>query len=169
MLAAKVMLLGDMGAGKTSLLQRLIFDRFDGNYKTTIGVQVLSCDIQIGPPGSGDAARLVLWDTDGDFGRQILDTIYVSGASAAVIVADASRPQTIARMFDLVDDFEAKFPGRPYRAIVNKIDLIDGGPAAIQLPDDRVSDTLFTSARTGEGVEAAFRALAETIRRRADD
>jgi GTPase SAR1 family protein len=166
MQTAKVMLLGEMGTGKTSLSQRLIFDRFVGNYKTTIGVQILTCDVKVGRPDADDKIRLVLWDTDGDFGSQILDTIYVSGASAAVIVSDASRPQTITRMFHLVDDFERKFPGRPFRAIVNKIDLIEAGPGAIKLSDHRAADVLFTSAKTGEGVEAAFRELGETILRR---
>lgn len=167
MLTAKVMLLGDMGTGKTSLAQRLIFDRFDGNYKTTIGVEILTYDIMFGPNGADGAVRLVLWDTDGDFGRQIMDTIYVSGASAAVVVSDASRPQTVTRMFELVDDFEQKFPGRPIRAIVNKVDLIDNEPGAIKLPNHRSADTLFASAKTGMGVEASFRTLGEAILRRA--
>ena len=32
--AAKIMLLGPIGVGKTSLLRRLVFDRFDSDYKT---------------------------------------------------------------------------------------------------------------------------------------
>jgi GTPase SAR1 family protein len=33
MFTAKVMLLGDMGVGKTSIMYRLVYDRFEGNYK----------------------------------------------------------------------------------------------------------------------------------------
>ena len=165
MLTAKVMLLGDMGTGKTSLSQRLVFDRFDGSYKTTIGVDILTYDLIV---DAGEIVRLVLWDTNGDFGRQILDTIYVSGASAAIIVSDASRPQTIERMFDLAADFEKKFPGRPLQAVVNKIDLVDGSADAIKIPADRQADVLFTSAKTGENVAAAFRQIGATILRRAD-
>jgi GTPase SAR1 family protein len=32
MFSAKVMLLGDMGVGKTSIMYRLVHDRFDGEY-----------------------------------------------------------------------------------------------------------------------------------------
>ena len=70
--AAKVMLLGDIGVGKSSLARRLVFDRFESDYKSTIGVDVLSCDVltALGP------LRLILWDTDGDFGMSIFETVY---------------------------------------------------------------------------------------------
>ena len=45
MTAAKVMLLGDIGVGKTSIARRLRFDSFEANYKTTIGVDVLTHDV----------------------------------------------------------------------------------------------------------------------------
>ena len=38
--AHKVMLLGEIGVGKSSLAQRLLFNRFSGQYKPTIGVEV---------------------------------------------------------------------------------------------------------------------------------
>lgn len=76
MLTAKVMLLGDMGVGKTSILYRLIYNRFEGQYKSTLGVEILSHDVA--PADGGDPMRLVLWDTDGDFGTQIFDTVYVT-------------------------------------------------------------------------------------------
>ena len=90
--SAKLMLLGDIGVGKTSLARRLVFDRFDGDYKTTIGVDVLTCDIVLSEACRNETLRLVLWDTDGDFGQAIFSTMYVAGASAAVVVADATRP-----------------------------------------------------------------------------
>jgi small GTP-binding protein len=134
MLTAKVMLLGDMGVGKTSILYRLIYNRFEGQYKSTLGVEILSHDVA--PADGGDPMRLVLWDTDGDFGTQIFDTVYVTGASAAIIVSDVTRPQTVTRMVELVRGFEERFPGRPYRALLNKIDLPEaaGSAGAIAAP-----------------------------------
>ena len=43
--SAKVMLLGDIGVGKSSLARRLVFDHFETDYKTTIGVDVLTYDL----------------------------------------------------------------------------------------------------------------------------
>ena len=65
MSARKVMLLGEIGVGKSSLARRFVFDRFEGEYKSTIGVDILSHEIML---DDGRVLKLMLWDTDGDFG-----------------------------------------------------------------------------------------------------
>ncbi len=108
----------------------------------------------------------MLWDTDGDFGQRIFDMAYVKGASGAIAVADASRPATLRKVNDLIASFEAQFPGRPVRAVVNKCDLarID----ADELKGFGVQPDLaaLTSAKTGEGVRELFDSLASDIWRR---
>jgi Ras-related protein Rab-5C len=166
MLTAKVMLLGEMGVGKTSIMYRLVHNRFEGQYRTTLGVEILSYDV---PAISADGCvpmRLVLWDTDGDFGRQIFDTVYVKGAAAAIIVSDVTRPQTVTRMVELIHDFETRFPGRPYRALVNKVDLPEAAGSAARIKEIPQSSVRLVSAKTSAGVAAAFAELAETIHRR---
>ncbi|WP_457796185.1 Rab family GTPase [Methylocystis sp. S23] len=157
------MLLGDIGVGKSSLARRFVFDCFENDYKTTIGVDVLTHDVALGPEAENATLRFVLWDTDGDFGLRIFETVYLAGASAAIIVADATRPATLVKMAGLVSNFEARFPGRPVSAILNKIDLA---------PDFRLEATLqadmaYTSAKTGQGVEEMFLSLGKAIWRRA--
>ncbi|MGY4575432.1 GTP-binding protein [Bradyrhizobium sp. USDA 3256] len=164
MLTAKVMLLGDMGVGKTSILYRLIYNRFEGQYKSTLGVEILSHDVAAAD--GGDPMRLVLWDTDGDFGTQIFDTVYVTGASAAIIVSDVTRPQTVTRMVELVRGFEERFPGRPYRALLNKIDLPEAAGSAGAIAGLAKSSVKSVSAKTGVGIAESFVELAQTIRRR---
>lgn len=166
MLTAKVMLLGDMGVGKTSILYRLVHDRFDGQYKTTLGVEVLSYDVPVGLAGGGEPARLILWDTDGDFGMRIFETVYVAGASAAIIVSDVTRPQTVKHMVELARRFESKFPGRPYKALINKIDLADTAQAAEDIGEYGLPHIKAVSAKSGIGIAESFADLAETIRRR---
>ena len=163
--AAKLMLLGDIGVGKTSLARRLVLDRFDGQYKTTIGVDVLTYDIALGAACQHETMRLVLWDTDGDFGDAIFSTMYVTGASGAVVVADATRPASFERTEGLLQTFRQRFPGRPALAIINKIDLVPPGavPAFANLHG---AERALSSALTGEGVIASFRQIAETIWRR---
>jgi len=163
MYTAKVMLLGDMGVGKTSIMHRLVHDRFDGEYMTTLGVEILSYDVAA---GGNQPTRLVLWDTDGDFGARIFETVYVVGASAAIIVSDVTRPQTVTHMVELAHGFESNFPGRPYRALVNKVDLAEGEACAELLGDLAPSAIKFVSAKTGAGIAEAFAELAATVRRR---
>ncbi|WP_330084497.1 Rab family GTPase [Methylocystis iwaonis] len=164
MISAKVMLLGDIGVGKSSLARRFVFDRFESDYKTTIGVDVLTHDVALGPDANHETLRFVLWDTDGDFGLRIFETVYLAGASAAIIVADATRPATLVKMAGLATHFEERFPGRPVAAIVNKIDL---APELASDASPSRHDVVYTSAKTGQGVAEMFLSLGHAIWRRA--
>lgn len=164
MMSAKVMLLGDIGVGKSSLARRFVFDRFETEYKTTIGVDILTHDVDLGPEVGNATLRFVLWDTDGDFGARIFETVYLAGASAAIVVADATRPATLVKMAGLVARFEEVFPGRPVAAIVNKIDLAPDVPVAAEAAG-RI-DVVYTSAKTGQGVAEMFLALGQAVWRR---
>lgn len=162
-LSAKILLLGDIGVGKTSLAKRFVFDRFDGTYKTTLGVDILTHDLPLGPACDEAVLRLVLWDTDGDFGNRIFATAYALGAQGALIVSDASRPESIAHMGRLASDFTDRFPGRPLRAIVNKIDLVPPSERRFVIEDVDEDDMAQTSAMTGEGVHDLFLSLGRAI------
>ncbi len=48
MSARKVMLLGEIGVGKSSLARRLVFDKFEFDYKPTIGVDIYRYDVPAG-------------------------------------------------------------------------------------------------------------------------
>ena len=159
--SAKIMLLGDIGVGKSSLARRFVFDRFDSDYKTTIGVDILTHDIDC----DGRALRMILWDTDGDFGQHVFDTAYTRGATGAIIVSDASRPSTTLKMANLAHGFEAHFPGRPLQCVINKVDLAPGDRAAAA-GGLRPGETLYSSALTGSGVSELFAAIGGAIIRR---
>ncbi len=166
MAAKKVMILGAAGVGKTSLSHRLAFDRFDGNYKATIGVDVYNTTVEIEGDVTGATMPLVLWDTDGDFGMSILVNTYLRGASAAIVVADATRPATIPYLQRLVLGFKDLLPGRPCAAILNKVDLLSA-PSSMSPEDYGSPDfTALASALTGHGVRPTFARLAATIRYR---
>ena len=158
--AVKIMLLGPIGVGKTSLLRRLVFDTFSFDYKTTIGVDLMSYDVEL---HDGRPLRLVIWDTDGDFGESILTSSYAAGASGAMVVGDATRPQTLARMALLLDGFERTMPQRPTCAVLNKVDLV--APGAVELKSLGRRNVIQASAQTGRGVREAFVSLAESIQR----
>ncbi len=87
MAARKIMILGAIGVGKTSLANRLAFERFETSYKATIGVDIYTTTVLL--PGKTKPTQLTLWDTDGDFGMAIFRTVYIKGASGALIVGDA--------------------------------------------------------------------------------
>jgi len=160
----KVMILGAIGVGKTSLANRFALNKFEGSYKATIGVDVYTADV----PGEGHAdMRFVLWDTDGDFGMSIFSTVYMRGAAAGILVADATRSQSIEKMRQLLTGFRDAAPGRPCAVFINKVDLLDGGPRPSLLGAESEADEVcWTSAKTGENVHESFHALARSIERR---
>jgi Ras-related protein Rab-22 len=164
MAARKIMILGSIGVGKTSLSNRLAFDKFETSYKATIGVDVYTTTAVI--PGRVDPVKLVLWDTDGDFGLTIFKTVYLKGAAGALVVADVTRPASIDHMVALIDGFHDAVPGRPCAAVFNKVDLLDR-PLDDTTRAARAADMItMTSALTGAGVREAFGDLAAAIERR---
>ena len=162
----KVMVLGAIGVGKTSLSNRLVSNKFETNYKATIGVDLYTADLTGEGHDHGDT-RLVLWDTDGDFGMSIFSTIYMRGAAAAILVADATRPSSIDKMRQLLIGFRESAPGRPCSVFINKVDLIDPGARPDLMGTENDADSVcWTSAKTGENVTESFHALARAIERR---
>lgn len=164
--AHKVMLLGEIGVGKSSLARRLVFGRFSGEYKPTIGVEVYRYDVP--SEQVGDATSLILWDTDGNFGDAIFRHVYLRQASAALIVADQSRLDTVDAMLRLAKGFADVLPGRSIHLILNKNDLVDAETTAHV--DERLRTVPFpftrTSALLGSHVQDVFIATAKAIVRR---
>ena len=101
----KIMLLGDIGVGKSSIVRRLVFDAFD---QTTIRRSAsTSTAARSRPTRAADAppAKFVIWDTDGNFGDSILSLVYIRQAAAALVVGDLTRPATIETMLELGRNF----------------------------------------------------------------
>jgi Ras-related protein Rab-22 len=160
----KVMLLGDIGVGKTSLVRRLIFEKFEHDYKATIGVDVYTNSMTL-DAGRRDkvTVRQLIWDIDGDFGESIFKQIYIKGATAALIIGDCSRQATLNSVLSLGQAFLDEFPGRPLSLIVNKTDLVSAEETARLMNPLRVlhAPILLTSAKTGENVREAFESVAQ--------
>ncbi|MBU2581893.1 MAG: hypothetical protein KJ622_09265 [Alphaproteobacteria bacterium] len=166
MASKKVMLLGEIGVGKTSLVNRFVSGRFRTDYMPTINVEIYTHNLpetDIRP-----ALTLLIWDTDGNFGETIFSSVYLKNAAAALIVADATRPATLLAMTSLSNGWRAAMPGRPYRLLLNKSDLFSPDqpidlPAGHEKHHDR---PLRTSAKSGDNVELAFHSVADGIIRR---
>lgn len=165
MIARKVMMLGEIGVGKSSLVKRLVFDRFDTDYKPTLGVDIYRYEV----PATQDhaAITLIIWDTDGNFGDAMFRHVYMKEASAALIIGDVTRRSTLDTVLRLSKGFREHFPGRYQALIVNKLDLVEGEP--LNLPDALSASrkgVFHTSALTGDNVQLAFHEAAAAILRR---
>merc|ERR1719491_2890756 len=96
----KVVLLGDMTVGKTSLINRYLHGTFQEKVDATIGM-----DFQTKNVCTGDrTVRLQLWDTAGQERFRSLVTSYIRDAAAAVVVYDVTQRQTYENAFRWMEE-----------------------------------------------------------------
>ena len=166
MMQRKIMLLGEMGVGKTSIVRRLVFDRFEADYKSTIGADIYTYDVE--PAPGAEAFRFLVWDTDGSFSTAIFRSVHVRQAHAALVIGDVGRRGTLDTMLTLAEGFADALPGRYVACVLNKLDTLGEGEQPV-VPE-RLTSLAFplfkTSAKTGENVKPTFAQAAATIVRR---
>lgn len=167
MIRKKVVLLGEIGVGKTSLIRRFVLDRFETSYKGTIGFNIYTSSVLgVGHDGKTNL-ELLIWDTDGDEAARLLQrTPVIQGTSGVLIVADLSRPRTIHTMLSLARACDMHIPGRHIHLLLNKADLVEAASPTPPELAEIVHPVMFTSAKTGDKVRDAFRDVADTILRR---
>ena len=145
----------------------LVFDRFEGGYKPTIGVDVYSYDIERSSGAPEESVKFVIWDTDGNLGETILSHVYIKEAAAALVVGDVTRRSTLQRMVELGNMFMEAMPGRYCAFLINKSDLEN---AATELPQELVkspipmrvpSVTIVTDCGAGPRLNLVFYAFEE--------
>ena len=96
----KLVFLGDIYVGKTSIINRFMYDSFDTNYQATIGIDFLSKTLYL----DDRTVRLQLWDTAGQERFRSLIPNYIRDSSVAVIVFDITNKQTFANCDKWVED-----------------------------------------------------------------
>jgi small GTP-binding protein len=164
MIQKKLCMVGVFGTGKTSMVQRFVHSIFSERYHSTVGVKMDRRTVEVG----GREVCLVLWDIEGHSPEQALPASYLRGAHGILYVADGTRPQTYDQLPELQELVRETVGDVPSLVALNKADLADRW--MLQKRDEaRLADwglhRLRTSAKTGAGVEDAFRWLAEATLR----
>lgn len=121
----KVLVIGDFGVGKTSLIRRYTEGVFNPAYKITIGVDFSLKHLVW---NNKKHITLQLWDIAGHERFGYMTRVYYKYATAAVIVFDLSRPATLQSVLKWKADLCAKVSqpsGRPLPVLLvaNKCDL----------------------------------------------
>jgi len=155
----KLVLLGAPGVGKTSLVRRFVESLFDDKYLTTIGVKVDKKQIKV----NGVDLLMMLWDVAKAEEKFSVPSSYVRGAAGILVVIDGTRPQTVGTAADLIDQVRRDVGALPAVIVLNKTDLVDQwkiGDADLEPVRAGARAIVRASAKTGAGVEEAFRAIA---------
>jgi len=158
----KVIILGDSGVGKTSLMNQYVNKKFTNQYKATIGADFLTKEVTI----DDKLVTLQIWDTAGQERFQSLGVAFYRGADCCVLVYDLTAAKTFESMENWREDFLAQASPRdpdnfPFVVIGNKADLdtkrkVPSSKAEAWCKSKNSIPYHETSAATAQNVEAAF-------------
>src|SRR2546425_12179966 len=87
----KILLLGDGGVGKTSLIRKFVVDQFSDDYITTIGTKVTKKDVTVGKPPNDVDIIMQIWDVLGQKGYGGVQETAGKGAQGVLFVRDLTR------------------------------------------------------------------------------
>jgi small GTP-binding protein len=162
MLQKKICMLGSFSVGKTSLVTRFVQSIFSDRYLTTVGVKIDKKLMSVG----GQDVTLMLWDLYGEDEYQKIRMSYLRGGSGYLLVVDGTRPATLDTALAIQEEAQKNFGPTPFVIALNKCDLTDeweiSGEREAELAG-WARKVIRTSAKTGEGVECAFEALAKAM------
>mmetsp|Transcript_13024 Transcript_13024/g.27561 ORF Transcript_13024/g.27561 Transcript_13024/m.27561 type:complete len:280 (+) Transcript_13024:363-1202(+) len=183
----KIVILGDSGVGKTSLMNRFSTGKFTGQYKATIGADFLSKDNVVVNDNFLNQRHLVtlqIWDTAGQERFQSLGVGFYRGADACLLVYDVTDPHSLDNLDHWRKEFLEQVGGGlqglgdastqfPFVVVGNKIDKKNDRLVTREQAEDwcrtAASNTIMgsqplphfeASAKTSESVEDAFQEAA---------
>jgi small GTP-binding protein len=166
-LSKKVCLLGDFAVGKTSLVRRFVYNRFDDKYLSTIGVKVSRKTVSVPHNNQIVPLTLMLWDLAGSEEFSAMRASYLRGAAGGILVCDLTRPETLNNLFSYVEDLLRLNPAARLILAANKQDLADQhflSETEVADVADQLDTTYYlTSAKTGTDVETLFRQLGQFL------
>jgi len=161
-IAKKICMVGPFAVGKTSLVKRFVESIFSDKYLTTIGVKISKKIMTV----EDEQFQLMIWDIEGVDIFTELKPSFLRGAAGVFLVLDGTRLKSLDMAEKLQAVIEQHLPGVPIVGLLNKSDLSYEwklGESELEEIEKLGIETLTTSAKTGQNVEEAFRALVEKM------
>ena len=158
----KIVILGDSGVGKTTLLQQYVHQKASANTKPTIGADFSKKEIQI----DGQVVSLQIWDTAGQEKFQSLGFAFYRGADCCALTFDLTNPAS----FDALNKWKEGFIDNaqpdepktfPFVLLGNKVDResdrkVSSQKAQAWCKENNDMPYFETSAKEGVSVNEAF-------------
>ncbi|ODV89030.1 hypothetical protein CANCADRAFT_32418 [Tortispora caseinolytica NRRL Y-17796] len=163
----KIIILGDSGVGKTSLMQQFVNKKFSNQYKATIGADFLTKEVIV----DDRMVTMQLWDTAGQERFQSLGVAFYRGADCCVLVYDVNNTKSFENLDSWRDEFLIQASPRdpenfPFVVLGNKIDIEESKRTipqrrALSFCQSKGNIPYFeTSAKEAINVEQAFEVIA---------
>jgi small GTP-binding protein len=158
----KIIVIGEPAVGKTSLVKRFVSGQFTKDYRSSIGTNIFTKKIIL---EKKTETTLQLWDIAGQERWVNIRRPYYSGAKGVIIVGDLTRSNTFDQIEKFwIPDLTQDCSLVPIILLANKSDLSNKIEKQwIDSLGERINTNsiFFTSAKTGENVELAFKLIAE--------
>lgn len=171
MVKFKIVLYGDSGVGKTTMLFRLVKKEFIPSNYSTIGASFITWK-----PEKSNPNNLVLgiWDTAGQERFNSLIPMYLRGSHVVIYCVDYNEPfdaTKATKMYDTARDYS---PECLFYLVFTKIDMCkdtitpkEGLNEFIKNKD--IIRTTYTSSLTGQGVDELFQDITEHVKQLQND
>jgi len=160
----KLILIGNSGVGKSSILQRYMNKTFEESYKCTIGVDFLMKSIEV----KGKTVKLQLWDTAGQEKYKSMVSSYYRGANVALVVFDITSRSSFESLPLWIENYYKNGPEQKNIILIgNKKDMADQRQVT-QEEAEEFSETnnmiyFETSAKEGDNIDYVFNFAAEKL------
>eukprot|EP00032_Breviata_anathema_P000402 JZ549110.1.p1 GENE.JZ549110.1~~JZ549110.1.p1 ORF type:complete len:192 (+),score=15.36 JZ549110.1:101-676(+) len=165
----KILVVGEIATGKTSIVKRYVHNIFANSYKATIGVDFA---LKVIEWDDNTIVRLQLWDIAGQERFGNMTRVYYKEAVGAFLVFDNMRMSTFDAVAKWKNDIDAKVhlpDGRPIPVVLlaNKSDIGKNVTEHVDM-DNVCKDYGFvgwfeTSAKENVNIDAASRFLVNEI------
>lgn len=163
---AKLILVGQGGVGKTSLVRRLTEGRFNPNEKITKGIRIQPWKVEVPRPDQNHATvQLNIWDFGGQEIMHATHQFFLTERSLYLLVLNARQGEDEGRVeywLSLINSFAAD---APVLIVINQIDQqqldIDGRGLKKKYPV--IVDFISTSARDNVGMEDLKAAIIDIL------
>ncbi|EDR22512.1 hypothetical protein, conserved [Entamoeba dispar SAW760] len=158
----KVVMVGDCGVGKTSIVNRLVNNEFNKETSPTVAAVFRQTIVD----NEDDSYKLEIWDTAGEEKYRSVVGSYFRGANGAVIVFDVIDKNSFEHIFDWEFEIKQIAPEATILILGNKAEqnkwMLQKDEIEIKLKQNRLN-YFFVSAKTGLNIKKAFISLATTM------
>jgi small GTP-binding protein len=158
----KLVVAGEGGVGKTTLIIRYCEGIFKHDTRTTVGVGFASKEVSL----RGEKIKLQIWDFGGEERFRFILPAYCKGANAAILAFDTTRFQSVKNLPEWVEIIRKNAGNVPIVLVGTKTDLEDKRTVRHEEGEafsskNRLEGYYDVSSKTGLNVDTVFAKVAE--------
>jgi len=160
----KILVLGDGGVGKTTLLHRYVNGEFVDTTTMTIGVEFFTKEIQI----DSKLCQLMIWDVTGQERFRFMIDQYFKGALGALLLFDITNMKSFVNIEKWMTLLRKYYEDIPVILLAAKYDLEEFSMVGDLLTNKLrnklgIDEYIKTSAKSGLNIEEPFKKIAHLI------